>query len=80
MRFPEGCRFFKVRATRLAEKLGRTIVANIVMLGFLTAVTDVVSYEAMENSLLASIPPGTEELNLNALKTGFAEGQKVLKD
>lgn len=77
---PEGCEFYKVRATRLAEKLGRTIVANIVMLGFLTSVTKVVSYQAMEQALLASIPPGTDELNLSALKAGFEEGQKVLKD
>ena len=34
----------------------------------------------MEKSLMASIPPGTEELNLNALKSGFDEGQKALKD
>jgi len=77
---PAGCRLLKVRATRIAEKLGRTIVANIVMLGFLTAVTGVVTYEAMEKSLLASIPPGTEDLNLNALKSGFEEGEKALKD
>jgi len=75
---PEGIRFFRVRATRLAEKLGRSIVANIVMLGFLVAVTGVVGYEAMEKALLDSIPAGTEKLNLGALKTGFEEGQKVL--
>jgi len=75
---PEGVRFFRVRATRLAEKLGRTIVANIVMLGFLVAVTGIVKYEAMEKALLDSIPSGTEKLNLSALKAGFEEGQKLL--
>ena len=77
---PEGRRLFQVRATRLAEKLGRAIVAIIVMLGFLVSVTGLVSYEAMEKALLDSIPPGTEDLNQNALRTGYREGQKALKD
>jgi 2-oxoglutarate ferredoxin oxidoreductase subunit gamma len=72
---PEGCRLFKIPATRFAEKLGRTIVANIVMLGFLTAVTGVVGYEAMKEALFDSIPAGTEELNLKAFEKGYAYGK-----
>jgi 2-oxoglutarate ferredoxin oxidoreductase subunit gamma len=73
---PEGCRLFKIPATRLAEKLGRTIVANIVMLGFITSITGVVGYEAMKQALFDSIPSGTEELNLKAFEKGFEYGKK----
>lgn len=74
---PEGCRLFKIPATRLAEKLGRKIVANIVMLGFITSVTGVVGYEAMKQALFDSIPPGTEELNLKAFEKGYEYGKQL---
>ncbi|MEW6185288.1 MAG: 2-oxoacid:acceptor oxidoreductase family protein [Thermodesulfobacteriota bacterium] len=73
---PEGCSLYKIPATRLAEKLGRTIVANIVMLGFITSVTGVVGYEAMKEALFDSIPSGTEELNLKAFEKGYEYGKK----
>jgi 2-oxoglutarate ferredoxin oxidoreductase subunit gamma len=76
---PQGCLLFKIPATRLAEKLGRTIVANIVMLGFVTAVTGVVGYEAMKEALFDSIPSGTEELNLKAFEKGYEYGKQVKK-
>jgi len=69
---------FGIPATRLAEELGRKIVANIVMLGFLTAVTEVVDYDAMKSAILDTVPPGTEELNLKAYNTGYDEGAKAL--
>jgi 2-oxoglutarate ferredoxin oxidoreductase subunit gamma len=72
---PEGCRLFKIPATRLAEKLGRNIVANIVMLGFVTSVTEVVGYDAMKQALFDSIPSGTEDLNLKAFEKGYEYGK-----
>ncbi len=74
---PGKCRLFKIPATRLAEKLGRKIVANIVMLGFITSVTGIVGYEAMKQALFDSIPRGTEELNLKAFEKGFEYGKQV---
>ena len=76
---PEGCRLFKIPATRLAEKLGRNIVANIVMLGFITSVTGVVGYDAMKQALFDSIPSGTEDLNLKAFEKGYEYGEKLKK-
>ena len=76
---PEGCHLFKIPATRLAEKLGRTIVANIVMLGFITSMTGVVGYEAMKQALFDSIPSGTEELNLKAFEKGYEYGKQLTK-
>jgi len=44
---------FAIPATRLAEELGRRIVANIVMLGSFTALTGVISVEAIKRSIQA---------------------------
>ncbi len=69
-----GLTVYTIPATDIAEELGRAIVANIVMLGFITATADVVSYEAMKQAILDSIPAGTEELNLAAFQAGFDHG------
>ncbi len=61
-----------IPATRIAEsELGRKIVANIVMLGFLAANTDIVSIKGIREAVLSSIPKGTEELNTRALERGY---------
>jgi len=70
--FKEGQPAFGVPSTRIAESLGRTIVQNIVMLGFFTAATQIVSREQMRAAVKASVPPGTEELNLRAFDAGYA--------
>ena len=62
---------FGVPSTRLAEQLGRTIIQNIVMLGFFTAVTKITAREAMRDAVKSSVPPGTEELNLKAFDAGY---------
>lgn len=72
-------RLYAVPATRLARELGRPAVANIVMLGFLTAITGIISPESMKKSLVQSVPKGTEELNLKAFEQGYAFGKEKLK-
>jgi len=72
----ESLRVIGIPATRLAEELGRRIVANVVMLGFVAAITDIVSPEAMKKAVLDSVPKGTEELNTRAFETGFEYGRK----
>ncbi len=70
---PPKVKVFKgVPATRIAEELGRVMVANIVMLGFFTAQTGVVDKEAMLKAVVSSVPKGTGELNTNAFERGFA--------
>ena len=54
------------------------MVVNIVMVGFFAAVTDVVDAEALRKSVEASVPPGTEELNLIAFERGLAHGREAL--
>jgi 2-oxoglutarate ferredoxin oxidoreductase subunit gamma len=68
----EGQPAFGVPSTRIAEGLGRSIVQNIVMLGFFTAATGMVEKEPMREAVRGSVPPGTEELNLKAFDAGFS--------
>ena len=62
---------FGVPSTRIAESLGRSIVQNIVMLGFFAAVSKIVSLEEMRQAVKESVPPGTEDLNLKAFDAGW---------
>ena len=48
------------------------------MLGAVTALGGVVTYESMKESVLASIPPGTEDLNTSAFDKGFEYGQGLI--
>jgi 2-oxoglutarate ferredoxin oxidoreductase subunit gamma len=74
----KNIRIYKVPATRIATALGRRLIANIVMLGALCAITGVVSYNALEKAILDSVPKGSEELNLKALREGYNYGMKLL--
>lgn len=65
---------YKIPATRFAEQLGRKIVLNIVMTGFLTAVTGTVKSESMREAVGSSVPAGTEKLNLQAFDKGYEFG------
>ena len=66
-----GRNILRVPATRLAEQLGRRIVLNIVMLGYLCGATGVATAEALKNAIAASVPKGTEALNLKAFDAGY---------
>jgi 2-oxoglutarate ferredoxin oxidoreductase subunit gamma len=67
----DGDQVHAIPATRLAEELGRRIVTNIVMLGFFTAVTGLVSRENMEKAIAASMKPKIVPMNLQAFAAGF---------
>jgi 2-oxoglutarate ferredoxin oxidoreductase subunit beta len=74
-----GQQVIPIPATRMAEhELGRRIVANIVMLGALTALTEVVSEAGMRKAILERVPKGTEELNMKAFQMGFDYGRGLL--
>jgi 2-oxoglutarate ferredoxin oxidoreductase subunit gamma len=76
---PAGTKVYAVPATRLAEELGRKVVLNIVMVGFLGAVTAVVSAESLRNAVKDSVPPALEKLNLEAFDKGFAYGLDLVR-
>ncbi|MEA3475656.1 MAG: 2-oxoacid:acceptor oxidoreductase family protein [Candidatus Cloacimonadota bacterium] len=60
-----------IPATRIAENLGKTIVANIVMLGFATTQAKIATPEAMKKSIKESVPQKFVDLNLTAFQIGL---------
>ena len=75
---PPGVKVYAVPATRIAEELGKKMVLNIVMVGFLAAVTGVVSEQAAKEAVKDSVPPATIDLNMKAFQRGFDYGRKLV--
>ena len=71
--------FFSIPATRIAEELGRKMMANIVTIGFFTAVTGAVSPDAVKDVIEQSVPRGTEASNIKAFTKGFDFGMATMK-
>lgn len=67
----DGDNPYCIPATRLAEELGRRVVTNVVMVGYFTAVTGLVTPEAVEKAISDSVKPKTLPLNLKAFAAGF---------
>ena len=71
---PQNSALLSIPANHMAREMGRVVVANIIMLGFLAAVSDLVSPEALRKSILDSVPKGTEEFNTKAFELGYSYG------
>ncbi|MBN4063097.1 2-oxoacid:acceptor oxidoreductase family protein [Alkaliphilus sp. AH-315-G20] len=62
----------KIPITETAiNKIGKSIVSNIVALGAIQQITGIISKEALENAVIKRVPKGMKELNKNALKEGY---------
>ena len=70
---------YNIPATRFAEELGNKMMANIVMLGFLAAIYDLVSAAALRKAMLTSVPASTKEINTRAFERGSEYGKATLK-
>jgi len=75
----KNVKVYRIPATKIADELGRKIVANIVMLGAFVAITGLLDKNALKESIKANIPKGTEELNLTAFEKGCEYGRNLLK-
>ncbi len=71
--------YFSIPSTRMAEELGRKMMANIIMIGFTTAIASVISVDAAKEAILSSVPKGTEEMNIKAFTKGYNYGLSKLK-
>jgi 2-oxoglutarate ferredoxin oxidoreductase subunit gamma len=69
-----GIRVYSVPATRLAEELGKRMVQNAVMVGFFTAVTGLLSADAVRKAVADSVPSAFQELNQRAFDKGYEYG------
>ena len=62
----------RIPITKLAiEKVGRPLFANIVALGALVRLTNLVSFETIKESVARRVPPHTVEQNMHALQVGW---------
>jgi len=68
-----------IPATRIAVELGKKMIANIIMVGFITSITGAISLKASINSVKSSVPKGTEQLNISAFNKGYEYGLALLK-
>jgi 2-oxoglutarate ferredoxin oxidoreductase subunit gamma len=50
------------------------MVLNIVMVGFFTAVTQILEPDAVRKAVADSVPPHSRELNLKAFEKGYEYG------
>jgi 2-oxoglutarate ferredoxin oxidoreductase subunit gamma len=60
-----------------SSKLGKPMVANIIALGAIVALTNIVSRDAIEQAVLSRVPRGTEDLNRHALQEGYSLVSKL---
>ncbi len=79
--FPDGkYKLYKIPISDIARnRIGKVVVANIVALGIIAELAQIVSVEALESAVLARVPKGTEELNLKAFRTGMEVAQELSK-
>ncbi|PLX85678.1 MAG: 2-oxoglutarate ferredoxin oxidoreductase subunit gamma [Desulfuromonas sp.] len=77
---PKGdFKVYKMPIMRTAQdEIGRAIVANVVALGAMIALTDVVSKEAGEKAVLAKVPEAFLELNKKAFNLGFEKVKALM--
>lgn len=71
--------FYAIPATRFAEEMGLKMMANIIMIGFLAGVTEIVSLESAKKTVSESVPPKTVDINLKAFDRGFEFALATLK-
>ena len=78
---PRGkIKVYAIPSTRFAESLGNRIIANLVMLGFFTAVTGIASPDAMKKALPGLVPDRFLDLNIRAFDKGYDYGLEVLQE
>ncbi len=69
---------YGIPATRIAEGLGKKMVLNSVMVGFFTALTQLLTADAVRKAVADSVPPHFRELNLQAFEKGLEYGTAAL--
>jgi 2-oxoglutarate ferredoxin oxidoreductase subunit gamma len=74
--FPDEGPYRGIPATRIAEELGRRIVANVVAVGFFSGATGLISPKAGEQAIRNTLRPKLVDLNLKAFNAGYEWAKK----
>jgi len=57
--------------------IGNKLVANIISLGIIAKIANIISYKSIKNAIFARIPDRIMDINLKALEHGFLIGGKL---
>ena len=80
VRLGENARAVRLPISRLAmQATGKAITANTVALGILVGLTGLVTREAIEKAVRRYAPPGTADLNSQALQAGFEQAEQIIR-
>ena len=72
LKYPEPEKVIKIPVLdSAADKMGKPMVANIIALGAINGLLDLVSKESLSEAVLKHVPKGTEDLNKRALELGY---------
>ena len=74
-----NAKVYAIPATRIAEKLGKKMVLNVVMTGFFGAISGVLKRESLRKAVEDSVPAAFAELNRTAFDAGYDYGLKHLE-
>jgi len=77
-RLPEDERLVALPLTSMtSERLGRTVVTNVVSLSAIQALTNVVTLESLHKAIQRRVPPRLHDINVGAIELGqeLAAGQ-----
>ena len=70
---------YSISSTRIAEEMGNRIFANVVMMGFFTAITKIVEPDAVKKALPGSVPERFIDKNIEAFNKGYQYGIDILE-
>jgi len=68
----------QIPMARIADTLGRRILINMIVLGVLTATTEIVSKHDMAKTIAANVPESSRDFNLKAFEEGLKLGEKAI--
>ena len=73
----EGVNTHGLPATDIAHsEFGRKVVANMIVMGYVSGTLGIVSSDALIDTLKQKVPPGTEDLNIRAFNEGARRGME----
>ena len=72
--------YYALEFTRMARsEIGHIMVANVIALGAIAAISKLVSLEKLTEVVIAHAPKGTEEKNRKAVELGYYAAMETLK-
>lgn len=71
---------FPIPATKIAEDLGNKLFANMVMLGFVAAHTDIVKEGSLKKAITETVSPKYIDIDLKAFDLGYHYDENANKE